>query len=85
MKQLVEVTQLIEVELDENKFNDDFMKEFREYFYQFYMIEDHLNHLAQLYSRGIATGYSGSFIEGFGLAKDMGIKFRHIDGWEELA
>jgi hypothetical protein len=77
MKKLVEVRQWVEVEVDESKFTKHFMKEFRRYFYPFYTIDDHIEHLAQLYARGIADQYN--FIEGYGEAKDMGIKFFNND------
>ncbi len=77
MKKLVEVKQYVEVEIDETKFTEDFMKEFRNVFYNFHDIEDHIMHLAQLHCRGIADNYS--FIEGYGEAKEMGIKFNITD------
>ncbi len=74
MKKIVEVTQYIEVEVDEAKFDEEFLEDFRGYMYNFKDIDDHIKHLAQLYARGIANNHS--FIEGYGEAKDMGIKFK---------
>jgi hypothetical protein len=78
VKFTIEVTQTIEVELDETKFDEAFMEEFRESFYQFDTIEEHAEHLAQLHARGIVEldSFSGEFIEGHGPSKDMGIKGR---------
>lgn len=79
----VDVTQRIEVNLDETKFDEAFMAEFRESFYSFDSIEEHAEHIAQLQARGIVDleGYFSSreFIEGYGLAKEMGISARVID------
>lgn len=73
MTREVEVAQVVEVEVDEKKFTPDFMAEFRRDFYPFLSIEDHLRHLAQLHARNIAG--NDSFIEGYGPAKEMGIRF----------
>jgi|TARA_R100000093_G_scaffold41509_1_gene21662 hypothetical protein len=78
----VDVTQRIEVNLDEAKFDEAFMAEFRDYFFSFDSIEEHAEHIAQLQARGIVSleGYAPrEFIEGYGLAKEMGISARVID------
>jgi len=79
MKKEVRVTQIIEVTIDEDKFDDVFMEEFRESFYNFQSIDDHIEHLAQLYARGITDGSSKSFIEGYGFCEDMSIGFKVVD------
>lgn len=71
----VEVTQTVTVTLDETKFDETFMKEFRESFYQFDTLEEHAEHLAQLEARGLVDDYE-PFIEGYGPAEDMGIKLK---------
>jgi hypothetical protein len=71
----VEVTQIITVTLDESKFDDTFMEEFRESFYQFDTLEEHAEHLAQLEARGLVNDYK-PFIEGYGPAEEMGIKLK---------
>lgn len=73
MKRRVTVTQEVTVEIDRKKFNASFMKEFCESFYHFNTLDEHIQHLAQLYCRGLAD--NGSFIEGYGKAVDMGIRF----------
>lgn len=78
-KRKVTVSQTVEVCLDEAKFTPEFMAEFRESFFPFYEIEDHAKHIAQLYARGIFGGFGHEFIEGYGLAKDMGISAEVID------
>ena len=83
MKREVNVIQTVMVEIDEGKFDNSFMQEFRESFYNFKTIDDHIHHLAQLYSRGIAK--NDDFIEGYGLTEDMGIKFKTTDQYEEYA
>lgn len=69
----------VKVKIDESKFDEKFMEEFRESFYPFYDLDDHYKHLAQLYARGISD--NGDFIEGYGPAEDMGIKFE--ESWIE--
>lgn len=76
-KKTVYVTLTIDVEVDETKFTDEFMQEFRDTFYQFNKLDDHIEHLAQLHARGIYD--DDSFIEGYGPASDMGIRLSHID------
>lgn len=80
-KHRVCVTQWIEVEVDESKFDAAFMEEFTSNFYSYDTIQEHACHLAQLHARGLADNHD--FIEGYGTAKDMGIKFRQIDGDED--
>ena len=71
-----DVIQMIKVVVDESKFTEEFMEEFQRNFYPFYTIEDHMKHLAQLYSRGIVDEFS-EFIEGYGNPKDFGIDFNN--------
>jgi hypothetical protein len=78
MKREVEVTQVISVEIDESKFDETFLKEFREFFYPFHEVEDHYHHLAQLYARGIVGSRKNDFIEGYGPAPEMGIVFGEL-------
>ena len=72
----------IEIELDESKFDEAFLGEFRESFYNFQDIEDHVMHIAQLEARGLLQ----DFTEGYGPIADMGINARTI-GWnvDEIA
>ncbi len=67
------VHQYVRVIIDRKKFTQKFMREFRESFYKFNSIDEHLAHLAQLYARGLA--HNDTFIEGYGNARGMGIKF----------
>lgn len=75
-KFIVEVRQTVEVELDETKFDEAFMEEFRDSFYPFMTLADHAEHIAQLQARGIydLDFIPTQFIEGYGAAIDMGIK-----------
>lgn len=77
----IEVTQLVRVTLDETKFDDAFMAEFRESFYPFFTVSHHAEHIGQLVARGICgpNGYSGEFIEGYGNSSDLGISAEVID------
>lgn len=76
MKTPIEVAYTVSVEVPDGFFTDDFMKEFRESFYEFYTVEQHMQHLAQLYVRGLA--HNDSFIEGYGDARELGIKFEGL-------
>jgi hypothetical protein len=85
LTQTVVVTQDVSVTVDETKFTEDFMQEFRESFFNFDSIDDHLEHLAQLYARGLVSDWDPEeFIEGYGPMKDMGIKFEIIDQSSEI-
>lgn len=78
------VCQAIEVELDESKFDESFMDEFREGFFPFYELEDHVEHIAQLQARGVIDiSYGSEFIEGYGPSQDMAIKARDVSLWFE--
>jgi hypothetical protein len=74
---LVQVTQQVHVSVDEAKFTPEFMADFRDVFYPFQTVEDHVRHLGQLFARGIV--YNGAFIEGYGKTEEMGIRFEEED------
>lgn len=69
----VDVTQTVTVTLDETKFDDAFMQEFRSHFYSFDTLDEHAEHLAQLEARGLVGDYK-PFVEGYGPLGEMGIK-----------
>lgn len=73
MKRQVQVTLTVDVEIDETKFDANFMEEFRQNYIDFDSLDDHIEHLGQLAARGIETQFS-EFIEGYGSTKEMGIK-----------
>lgn len=76
----IEVRQTIEVELDEAKFDDAFMAEFRQYHYPFFDLKDHAKHIAQLQARGaIDVERTVDFVEGYGRSEEMGIKARVVE------
>lgn len=68
----IDVTQTVRVELDESKFDEAFMAEFRESFYPFFDLQEHAEHIAQLEARGVIC--LPEFIEGYGPSDEMGIK-----------
>lgn len=76
------VTLRIDVTVDESKFTPEFMQEFREGFFDANTIDEHREHLAQMHARGICD--DDGFIEGYGPAQDMGIKFNHIETDTEI-
>jgi hypothetical protein len=82
MKKTVEVRFFVDVEVDETKFTEKWMKDFRESFYPLYSIDDHIKHIAQLEAREILTPV---FVEGYGPLKTMGIKAEVIDVEIELS
>lgn len=66
----VEVTFVVDVEVDQTKFTPEFLAEFRKSLYPFDFI-DHVKHIAQLEAREML---SPDFTEGYGALKEMGIK-----------
>ncbi|MBK5958063.1 hypothetical protein CCR97_08010 [Rhodoplanes elegans] len=68
----VSVTQEVSITIDRKKFTPDFMAEYRASFYPFDTIERHIEHIAQLYARGLVDKYT-TFIEGYGDLREMGI------------
>lgn len=72
----VAVTTVIEVTVDETKFDEAFMTEFRQQMYHFTSLDAHMEHLAQMHARGLYD--DTDFIEGYGRAKDMGIKLNLV-------
>jgi hypothetical protein len=77
----VEISIRVRVTIDDDKFTPEFMEEFCKLFYTFSNTDRHVEHLAQLYARNLAD--ETSFIEGYGPAADMGIKFEHLRQYEE--
>lgn len=73
MTQDIDVTIPVKVTVDESKFTPKFLAEFREQFYPFETIDDHMRHLAYLEARGILRDLP-CFIEGYGESQDFGIK-----------
>ena len=75
----VNVTQKVKVTLDETKFTDEFMQEFRESFYSLNTIEDHASNLAYLYATDQILNYlTEPFAEGYGELKDFGVTFEGL-------
>lgn len=74
-KYIVELSFQVEVEIDPTKFDEAFLREFRESFYQFHTVERHIEHLAQLEARGLLE----DFTEGYGPIKDFGIEARTVN------
>jgi hypothetical protein len=77
VKQTVLVTSEVDVTVDETKFTEEWMAEFRKSFYPFFTVQDHIEHLAQLYARGVIDGFDKEFVEGYGPLKEMGITFEY--------
>lgn len=78
------VTLPVEVTVDETKFTPEFMQEFRDSFYSFATLDDHIKHLGQLYVRGGISDFGRPFIEGYGPASELGISFTELDGDTEI-
>ncbi|WP_210320107.1 hypothetical protein [Pseudaminobacter soli (ex Zhang et al. 2022)] len=77
----IEVRQTVKVTLDESKFTEPFMEEFRAHFFPFYDVEDHAKHIAQLTAREVADfGHNRhEFVEGYGPIGDFGIRAEVTD------
>lgn len=89
----ISVTQYVKVTIDESKFTPEFFEEFNKNYFYFgdngddehdrkWALENHCKHLAQLHARGIYD--DDDFIEGYGPAKDMGIRFEIVDQSERV-
>ncbi len=78
----VEVTQTVEVVLDDQHLNDDFNKQFGEYMWDVSGLEDHAKHLAQMEARGL-IGFDRQ-VEGYGDLRDMNGSVKITDKTEEI-
>jgi hypothetical protein len=77
IKKEVQVVKVIEVTIDEEKFTPEFFEEFNASMHDLGDdVDEHIKFLATLHVRGVAD--NDSFIEGYGPAKDMGIRFEEI-------
>lgn len=56
-----------EIEIDENILDDEFLKHYAEYFYDYETIEEHAENLAQYQAR-----FGDAFMEGYGVIKKNG-------------
>lgn len=76
MRREVIISQVLLIEIDETKFTDQFMEEFRQSFFPFDTTDEHFEHIAQLQARGVIDLEFNptEFIEGYGPANEMGIK-----------
>lgn len=63
------------VEVDETKFTEDFFAEFSKSFFFMDSVGEAVEHLADLFARGMIRGEENEFIEGYGPANEMGIRF----------
>lgn len=73
----VQFTTELKVTVDESKFTEEFMEEYRKHFFPYFDVEDHVKHIARLAAIGDID--ENSFIEGYGFAKDFGISFEVVD------
>lgn len=72
----VVVEQEIDVTIDTSKFTPDFLSSFDATFFDFAGdLDEHFKHLAQLYARGVTSGYRDAFVEGYGELGEMNITF----------
>lgn len=63
----VERTDKYVVEFDESVCNEEWMKKFREFFYNFHSLEEHADHIAQFRAR-----FGHRLIEGYGIPLENG-------------
>lgn len=80
----VQVTHIIDVTMDERKFDQRFTEEFNRSIFFAIDLDDHAEHLAQLYARGVIDGRASEFIEGYGPARSMGIEFKEVEQYQEV-
>lgn len=80
----VSVTQVVSVTVDETKFTNEFLAEFRRDFYRFHTLDDHIEHLGQLYARGLFNGMPDEFVEGYGPAREFGIAVKCLPDRTEI-
>lgn len=74
MRKRVQVVMTFDIEIDESKFTPEFFAQFDAAISPFGDdLNEHFEHLAQLFARGIVNG--DSFIEGYGPASELGIRF----------
>jgi len=88
MRIKVTTVHYVNVEIDESKFTDEFMQEFRSDFYNFWTIGDHVKHIARLYANGGVSEFDKQhFIEGYGAQCEMGISVSTdtVDSYSEYA
>lgn len=71
----IEVRSWFKVEVDETKFTPEFFAEFSSYMWFMDSVEQAVEHLADLFARGLIRGDKGEFIEGYGDLDAMGVKF----------
>lgn len=83
MKYNILVVQNVEIELNEEAFTEEFMEEFRDSFYSFWDKEEHAEHIAQLYARGV-FGSKRDFVEGYGVISEFIKEIQVVDSWEEI-
>lgn len=65
-KVTVERTDEYIIEIDENVMTEEWMDNYRQVFYDFDTIEDHVEHVAQLRARFHNTSFYGGNMEGYG-------------------
>ena len=67
---------VVDVEVDETKFTDQFMEEYSISITKRTTIDEHMQNLAIMYARGLIDYYPfpDAFIEGYGKMSEMGIK-----------
>ena len=78
----VEVTQTVQVVLDDENLNDEFNKVFSEVMWDVDSLEDHAKHLAQMEARSM-IGFD-KFVEGYGSLKEMNCAVKITDKTEEI-
>ena len=80
MKRKVEARLIIEIEVDENKFTDEFQEEFAECIGLMESIDEHIEHLACLFVEVENCHFDDHlFVEGYGDLSEMGIKAELLD------
>ena len=82
MTKEVEIRQTIQVTVDESKFTPEFMQSFRDSFFDFDSIEEHIEHLGRLHAGNFID--VSSFVEGYGYIREFGVNFEVVDYIAEI-
>ena len=81
----IKVEQRTVITLNADRFDEQFLAEFRESFYNFHTIEEHAAHLAQMHVRGLYDlNNPQEFVEGYGPIGRYVASIKSTDQFEEI-
>lgn len=83
MTKTVTVMQELKVTVDEARFTDEFMEAFSKCFFQTLTIEEHIEHIAEMFAKGVVTS-DAQFLEGYGVLRAFGITIKRSDEFTSI-